>query len=127
MESSPPVALSWFLLFTSPLAVLWIVSEILRTLSARGTRLRYKWASVEHTLRYVAGLNFLLSTFWDLHFGHDTMTLALDCLSCALWVFLFQKKRVDGEDDDFWKGRGKRLKKRLQQLSGLGRLAPTAS
>ena len=131
MEAQPPAALAWFLLLSSPLAVAWCFAEIFRMFCAQGTRLRYQWSSIERTLRYVAGINFLMSTFWDIHFGHDVVTLALDCLACAVWLLLFQKKRATGEDDDFWTGRGKKFKKRLQkslqQLSGSGRLAPTAS
>ena len=131
METQPPAALAWFLLLTSPLAVSWCFAEVCRMLCARGTRLRYQWSSIERTLRYVAGINFLLSAFWDIHFGNDVMLFVLDCLSCAVWLFLFQKKRADGEDDDFWTGRGKKFKKHLQKsvqhLSGSRHLAPTAS
>jgi hypothetical protein len=104
-----------------PSIVGWIFAAAAGAMAARGTRPRYVLATVERTLRYpaiIARLMFLTIGVM----GRDWASVAWDSAGLAFMVVVIWKL---GDHDDFWTGKGKKLKKWARsQFSGSTRLAP---
>lgn len=102
----PPTLLGVILLFTFPLSWSWTIAMCMTIMSARGTRARWMASTVERALRVPAILNRVLLVFIDVK-----MSLWGDMLfdSLALVIVLWLIGYRQGDDDDFWKGKGKKL------------------
>lgn len=101
------------------LCVIWVAAETLLRMHGRGTRGRYIWSSVERPTRYPALLYLLLSIVTALREG-TLFWILVSLASLGLWLFVRWERR-DDDDDDYWKGFGKRL------VQSMGRQAPSAA
>lgn len=106
-----------FVMFLSLLQVAmmaWPVLALIKMFSVRGTRQRYVVSSFERFFRYpniIAQITVIV-----LGFQHDDwMSIGMGGISFTAALFIINHYFGDDEDD-FWKGRGAKLRQGVVQL-----------
>ncbi|RYF05722.1 MAG: hypothetical protein EOO40_10100 [Deltaproteobacteria bacterium] len=93
----------------------WFLVHVLHTVAARGTRLRYICASLLPVFLLASITGFICDLIADTLKDEGPGAIAQDLIGLVVWLvqYLYWKRRRD--DDDFWRGLGGRIKKRLNQ------------
>lgn len=94
-------------------ALLWVAVWFVYTLQVRGTKLRYRCRTIMRPMWYVAPAYFATAVFVRLADG-NVFFAVLDTYN-AWWTYREVKKFFESDEDDWWKGRKKKVKAWFKQ------------
>lgn len=108
-ETTAWVATVWSL---TGCLLITVVADLMRVIAARGTRLRYVWATVEHATIYPTMVGVFLQVAGNVA-ERDWLWVGISLATSLYYVHLLARFRRDNDDDWFNSGGPGRMLERL--------------
>lgn len=126
-----PTLVLLYNVFAFPIVMTWIFSDGLRRYSIKGSYNRYRWATVQRTVKYPSAIGLGIYMLYAIaqistgeRLGWYIFILILDIWLAYCWHRDYKSLE---DDDDFWTGKGKKLKSWLKSQFSVRVLSPVKS